>query len=115
MLRGSARAAGGLTELALPTGELIRSTDAAEGDAVAVVYPWEVTVSRTPPNDSAQNHIAGIVASLVPVGNRVRVRVGAVTAEITADSSERLGLEVGGRAVASFKASGTRLLPHPRS
>jgi molybdopterin-binding protein len=72
-------------------------------------------VSRTPPNDSAQNHIAGIVASLVPVGNRVRVRVGPVTAEITADSSERLGLEVGGRAVASFKASGTRLLPHPRS
>ena len=115
VLRGCARAAGGLTELALPTGELIRSTDAAEGDAVAVVYPWEVTVSRTPPNDSAQNHIAGIVASLVPVGNRVRVRVGAVTAEITADSSERLGLEVGGRAVASFKASGTRLLPHPRS
>jgi molybdate transport system ATP-binding protein len=115
VLLGRARAANGLTELALPTGELIRSTDAAEGAAVAVVYPWEVTVSRRPPNDSAQNHIAGVVASLVPVGNRVRVRVGPVTAEITADSSERLGLQVGGRAVASFKASGTRLLPHPRS
>jgi molybdate transport system ATP-binding protein len=115
VLLGRARAANGLTELALPSGELIRSTDAAEGEAVAVVYPWEVTVSRTPPNDSAQNHIAGVVASLVPVGNRVRVRVGPVTAEITADSSERLGLQVGGRAVASFKASGTRLLPHPRS
>jgi molybdate transport system ATP-binding protein len=114
VLLGRARAANGLTELALPTGELIRSTDAAEGAAVAVVYPWEVTVSRRQPNDSAQNHIAGVVASLVPVGNRVRVRVGPVTAEITADSSERLGLQVGGRAVASFKASGTRLLPHPR-
>ena len=111
VLRGRARAANGLTELTLPTGELIRSTDAAHGDAVAVVYPWEVTVSQSPPDDSAQNHIAGVVASLVPVGNRVRVRVGPVTAEITADSSERLGLTVGERAVASFKATGTRLLP----
>ena len=33
-----------------------------------------------------------------------------LTAEITADSSERLGLEVGGAAVASFKATATRLL-----
>jgi molybdate transport system ATP-binding protein len=111
VLRGRARAANGLTELTLQTGELIRSTDAADGEAVAVVYPWEVTVSQAPPDDSAQNHIAGVVASLVPVGNRVRVRVGPVTAEITADSSERLGLTVGERAVASFKATGTRLLP----
>jgi len=111
VLRGHARAIlTGLTELELPTGELIRSTDPAEGDAVAIVYPWEVTLSRTPPDDSAQNHIAGVVASLVPVGNRVRVRVGPLTAEITADSSERLGLEVGGSAVASFKATATKLL-----
>jgi molybdate transport system ATP-binding protein len=111
VLRGRARASlAGLTELELPTGELIRSTDAAEGDAVAIVYPWEVTLSRTPPDDSAQNHITGVVASLVPVGNRVRARVGPVTAEITADSSERLGLRVGGHAVASFKATATKLL-----
>ena len=111
VLRGRARATiTGLTELELPTGELIRSTDRAEGDAVAIVYPWEVTLSRTEPDDSAQNHIGGIVASLVPVGNRVRARVGPLTAEITADSSERLGLRVGGPAVASFKATATRLL-----
>ena len=111
VMRGRARATiTGLTELELPTGELIRSTDRAEGDAVAIVYPWEVTLSRTEPDDSAQNHIGGIVASLVPVGNRVRARVGPLTAEITADSSERLGLRVGGPAVASFKATATRLL-----
>jgi molybdate transport system ATP-binding protein len=114
VLRGSARRAEKLTELELPTGELIRSTDPAEGDTVAIVYPWEVTLSRTPPDDSAQNHIVGVVASLVPVGNRVRVRVGPLTAEITADSSERLGLQVGGSAVASFKATATRLLPETR-
>jgi ABC-type sulfate/molybdate transport systems ATPase subunit len=115
VLRGRARRAEELTELELPTGELIRSTDPAEGDAVAIVYPWEVTLSRTPPDDSAQNHITGLVASLVPVGNRVRARVGPLTAEITTDSSERLGLQVGGTAVASFKATATRLLPESLS
>jgi len=114
VLRGRARRAQELTELELPTGELIRSTDPAEGDAVAIVYPWEVTLSRTSPDDSAQNHITGVVASLVPVGNRVRARVGPLTAEITTDSSERLGLQVGGTAVASFKATATRLLPEAR-
>jgi molybdenum ABC transporter ATP-binding protein len=110
VLRGEATMANGLTELALPTGERIRSTDAATGPAVAVVYPWELTLSRSAPDDSAQNHLEGEVASLVPVGNRVRVRVGPVTAEITADSADRLGLRVGERAVASFKATATRLL-----
>jgi molybdate transport system ATP-binding protein len=110
VLRGHARHANGLTELVLPTGELIRSTDLAAGDAAAIIYPWEVTLSRTPPDDSAQNHLKGVVSSLVPVGNRVRVRVGPLTAEITADSSERLGLHVGEGAVASFKATAAKLL-----
>jgi molybdate transport system ATP-binding protein len=115
VLRGRARRANDLTELELPTGELIRSSDRAEGDAVAIVYPWEVTLSTTRPDDSAQNHIRGVVASLVPVGNRVRVRVGPLTAEITAESSERLGLRVDSHAVASFKATATRLLSWSRS
>jgi molybdate transport system ATP-binding protein len=112
VLRGRAHAVGaGLCELELTTGERIRSTDRAEGDAVAVVYPWEVTLSRTLPDDSAQNHVEAVVASVVPVANRARVRVGPLTAEITAASVERLGLRVGERAVASFKATATRLLP----
>jgi len=110
VLRGEARRFGGLTELALPSGERVRSTDTAAGAAVAVVYPWEVTLSPTAPDDSAQNHVEGAVASIVPIGNRVRVRVGPLTAEITSDSAERLDLSVGDRAVASFKATATRLL-----
>jgi molybdopterin-binding protein len=47
----------------------------------------------------------------VPVGNRRRVRVGPVTAEITAASSERLGLKAGEVVVAEFKATATRLTP----
>jgi molybdopterin-binding protein len=112
VLPGLARRVAWLTELELPGGERIRSADAVEGPAVALVYPWEVTLSRTPPDDSAQNHVEGAVASLVPIGNRVRVRVGPLTAEITSDSAERLGLKVGDRAVASFKATATKLLRH---
>jgi molybdopterin-binding protein len=47
----------------------------------------------------------------VPVANRVRVRVGPLTAEITHASAERLGLRQGEPVVASFKATGTRLVP----
>jgi molybdopterin-binding protein len=41
----------------------------------------------------------------------VRVRVGPVTAEVTAASAERLELAAGGVAYATFKATGTRLVP----
>jgi molybdate transport system ATP-binding protein len=113
VMRGLARPIiAGLTELELPTGERIRSTDSAEGEAVAVVYPWEITLSQTPPADSAQNHIGGWIASLVPIGNRVRVRIGPITAEITKASSDQMELRVGDPAVASFKATATKLLRH---
>jgi len=55
--------------------------------------------------------VGGRIGSVVAVGNRVRVRVGPLTAEVTAASAERLGLERGERVVAVFKATGTRLLP----
>jgi len=40
----------------------------------------------------------------------VRARVGPLTAELAAASVRRLGLQVGERVVASFKATATRLL-----
>ena len=44
------------------------------------------------------------------LGNRVRVRVGPLTAEITAASAERLGLAEGEPVIASFKATAARLV-----
>jgi molybdopterin-binding protein len=44
------------------------------------------------------------------LGSRVRVAIGPVSAEITAESLERLGLAVGTPAFASFKATGTRVV-----
>ena len=57
---------------------------------------------------------SGEIASVAHVGNRVRVRVGPLTAEVTAASAERLGLAPGGTVLATFKATGTRLLPLSR-
>lgn len=112
LLPGRARASSaGLTEVVLADGTRLFSTDRAAGDVGVVVYPWEIALARSAPADSTQNHVRAPVVSLVPVGNRVRVRVGPVTAEVTAASAERLGLRPGETVVASFKATGTRLVP----
>jgi molybdate transport system ATP-binding protein len=110
LLRGLARRRDHLTEITLESGELVYSADEGEGQVEVVIYPWEVLVGRQPQDDSALNVIEGEVRSLVQVANRVRVKIGPVTAEVTEASLEKLGLTVGSRAVASFKATGTRLV-----
>jgi molybdopterin-binding protein len=112
LLHGTARpSADGLTEVLLDAGGSAFSTDQAEGRVGLAVYPWEVGLARTEPTDSAVNHVRGDVRSLVTLGNRVRVRVGPLTAEVTAASAERLALAEGKPVVASFKATATRLVP----
>ena len=112
LLRGTARRTeNGLTEVVLDDSGTLWSTDEAAGTVGAVVHPWEIVVSRELPADSSLNHVRGPVQSVVPVGNRVRVRIGALTAEVTASSAERLGLAPGQLVVASFKAAATRLVP----
>jgi ABC-type sulfate/molybdate transport systems ATPase subunit len=114
LLAGTARPGqGGLTVVELDSGEVIRSADEGAGRVAAVVHPWDVTVARAVPDDSALNHLGGLVGSVVPVANRVRVTIGPLTAETTATSAGRLGLAPGERAVGSFKATATRLLPLP--
>jgi ABC-type sulfate/molybdate transport systems ATPase subunit len=113
LLPGTARPAGDLTIVELDGGGVVRSSDAASGRVAVVVHPWDVTVALAAADDSALNHIGGLVGSVVPVANRVRVTIGALTAEITADSKRRLGLAPGLRAFGSFKATATRLVPLP--
>jgi molybdate transport system ATP-binding protein len=100
----------GLTRVRLESGEIVYSTDTAHGEVGVVVYPWDVSIGRIHAEDSALNLVRGEIASVTQVGNRVRVRVGPLTAEVTAASAERLELARGGVAVASFKATGTRLV-----
>jgi molybdate transport system ATP-binding protein len=101
----------GVTRVRLVSGEVVYSTDRADGEVGVVVYPWDVSIGRVHADDSAMNLVQGEVASVVHVGNRVRVRVGPLTAEVTEASAERLELTVGSRVYASFKATGTRLVP----
>jgi molybdate transport system ATP-binding protein len=115
LLHGTARAHGAMTAITLDSGEVIFSTDAAHGPVHVVVYPWEVLVGHAHQQDSALNVIEGEIRSLVHVGNRVRLRIGELTAEITEASVEKLGLQLGTHAVASFKATGTRLVSATQS
>jgi len=112
VLHGSAsRAAHALTEVVLEGGERIVSTDPGEGAVGVVIHPWDVSLSRTTPDDSVQNHIRGDVESVVLLGNKVRVRVGPLTAEVTERAADALGVREGTPLVASFKATATRLVP----
>ena len=112
LVRGDARpAANGLTEVRLEDGTVLFSTDQASGRVGLVVYPWEVALSRGPADGSALNSVAGEITSLVLLGNRVRIRVGPLVAEVTAESAEHLALARGETVVATFKATATRLVP----
>jgi ABC-type sulfate/molybdate transport systems ATPase subunit len=111
LLHGTATRRGDLTEVALAGGERVFSTDEASGAVGVVIYPWEVGVSREPTHDSPLNVVQGEVGSVFEIGNRMRVRIGPITAEVTSSSSSRLDLERGGVADATFKATGTRLVP----
>ena len=89
LLHGAARpGADGLTEVVLDTGGSAFTTDAGQGRVGLAVYPWEISLARAVPADSAVNHVQGNVRSLVALGNRVRVRVGPLTAEVTAASAD---------------------------
>jgi len=111
LLSGRARLGlGGLTEVTLDDGNILYSVDAAEGPVDIAVYPWEVSIAREPAHDSALNHVRGPITSLVQIGNRARVQVGALVGEVTTTSVERLALKEGELVIASFKAAATRLV-----
>jgi len=112
VLAGTAAAApGGLTAIELDAGGTVYSADRATGRVTVVVYPWDVSLGRAVPDDSALNHLREQIVSIAPVGNRARVRLRSLTAELTASSVERLALRPGEAVVAAFKATGTRLIP----
>ena len=112
LVRGTSTGpSGGLTEVVLDVGGTMWSTDAVRGRVAIAVHPWEISLSRTAPDDSAVNHLRAPIASITSLGNRARVAVGPLVAEVTASSVERLGLREGDVVVASFKATAARLVP----
>jgi molybdate transport system ATP-binding protein len=110
---GMARPVGDLTEVAVHSGRVL-STDQADGPVAVVVYPWDVALSKVRPEGSALNALFGPVERVTAIGNRVRVTVGShpsIVAEVTEDSARHLDLSPGRPVVATWKATGTRLVP----
>jgi molybdenum ABC transporter ATP-binding protein len=110
LLQGFAERADGFTRVRLLDGTVLSTADEGVGELTLAVYPWDITLSTHAPDDSAMNLIHAPIRRIAELGNRVRVSIGPVSAEITADSLRRLGLEVGQPAYASFKATGTRVV-----
>jgi len=111
LLAGQAAPAGELTAVRLSDGTTVYSTEEGAGAVGVVIHPWEIALSTQPASDSALNHVAGTVGSVTAIGNRVRVELAGLTAEVTRDSADRLGIAEGTRLIASFKATATRLVP----
>lgn len=112
---GTATRRGDMTEVRADDGPAVfLSVDAALGAVGAVVLPWDVSLSAAAPEGSALNALAGPIRRIAVLGNRARVTVGSsppVVAEVTEGSVKRLGLRPGVPIVATWKATGTRLVP----
>jgi len=99
-------------DVVLDSGERIRLAEPAAGRVAVLIAPWEITVERSRPvGSSAQNHIPVRISNLVITANRARVGLGALTAEITADSARALALAEGQTVLASFKATAVQTIP----
>ncbi len=103
---GHARRDGGTTVVRLEGGAEIRSPDPAEGEIGVAVYPWQIAVGASAPEGT--NAIEGEIRSVVAIGNRRRVHLGPLVAEVEASAAH---IDAGARATASFRPEDTRLVP----
>ncbi|HET6684487.1 MAG TPA: ABC transporter ATP-binding protein, partial [Gaiella sp.] len=110
LLDGRAEGHNGSTRVRLVDGTLLTTAEPAHGWVALAIYPWDVTVGVTPPHDSALNVIHAPIRNIVELGNRVRLTIGPVSAEITTESRGRLALEPGRMVYASFKATAIRVV-----
>jgi ABC-type sulfate/molybdate transport systems ATPase subunit len=99
----------GGVEIALDGGGVVRAAEPASGRVGVAVYPWEVGVALQAPGDG-RNGLPGAVHGLAPEGNRVRLRIGDVVIERPAEEVERLGLEPGTSAWATFPPEAVRVV-----
>ncbi|MGN6379313.1 MAG: ABC transporter ATP-binding protein [Gaiellales bacterium] len=97
--------------VSLARGNSVSIADPAQGPVAVLVAPWDITLSRESPADtSALNHLQGTVRRVTVLGNRARVAMDDLTAEVTPESVERLGIRSGDTLVATWKATSTRVV-----
>jgi molybdopterin-binding protein len=103
-------------DVVLDSGERIHLAEPASGRIAVLIAPWEIIVTRGPAAESsAQNNLTAPIGQSLTTQNRVRLGIGPLTAEITAESSRRLGLRPGDTVTASFKSTAIRTIPLPGS
>ncbi len=88
-------------------------TDEEDGRGHLMLRSQDVTVSIARPDTSARNTFEGVVLDVAParLGIEVIVDIGVeISAVVSAESTERLGLACGQRVWVSFKASAARFL-----
>ena len=111
LIAGSARPLdGGGSEVALDSGDVVRSAQRASGRVALAVYPWEIALRPGEVPADATNEIVATVSSLTPEGGRIRVRMGPLTAACATEDVERLGLHRGDPATACFSPAHARLI-----
>jgi molybdate transport system ATP-binding protein len=112
----AAPASDGLTRVMLDGGGEISSPEPAAGPVAVTVYPWDIGLAPRGAIEpgSARNHLDVEIVSVTAVGSRVRIGLAApqpLTAELTEPAVRTMQIEAGQRAVATWKATATRLLP----
>jgi molybdate transport system ATP-binding protein len=121
LFRGTlSRGEGGAGVVATLHGEIVVGwpEGLAEGDEVlALLRPGDVVLHAARPSGSSRNVVSGEISALHVQQDRVRIRLASeprLVAEVTPGSVERLGLRLGERVWASFKAVEVRVEPAPR-
>jgi molybdate transport system ATP-binding protein len=102
---------GGGMEVVLDHGAVIRAAAGPSGVVGALVHPWDVALVREGTAPEGLNRLSAPVASVIPAGDRARVRLGPLVAEVPAALVAELGLSPGRVVTATFAPEATRLVP----
>jgi molybdate transport system ATP-binding protein len=114
MMAGTARrVAGGRIEVVLEHGAVIHAVGGPDGPVGAVVHPWDVTLDGDDGGAGAngRNRLRAPVGAVMPHGDRVRVRVGPLVAEVSPAAADAAGVAPGRIVTATWTPEATRLVP----
>jgi molybdate transport system ATP-binding protein len=99
-------------------GMMLQSSQSAEGHLSVMIYPWDIRLAKMRPANGTINTVEGTVMNILPYGNRVRVEMeGALplTAEISAEALEYLGLREQDKVYAMIDPGSVQLLTNSRN
>ncbi len=101
---------GGVATIDVEGHKIYAITDIKEGDVNIIIRPENIVLSRTPLKSSARNTFEGNVVNIIDMGPFLDVEISnGLRVFITKQSASDLGLKVGEKVYASFKATATHI------